>query len=896
MRWNTPLLVLVTSIPLACSPDPGKPLSDSTHRAETQDGHEEEPEGTMAHEAFRWRRLRWLEEDGSLDPDGLARAVAQRERNLQAWATQGQLDGGGVHHDRWIERGPWNIGGRTRSLVIHPTQPSRLWAGSVGGGIWSSTDSGTTWTHASDVLPNLAICSLAIDPQDPNTLYAGTGEGYFNGDALRGAGIYRSTDGGATWARLPSTASFDNVCRIAISPVNSNLILIAKRYGGILRSTDGGQTWSTRLSAQGSFQVLFDPNDPQRMVAHVIDHDGQWFHRVVTSTDAGLTWSTPTSGLARVNDFGSRIELAYAKSQPNWVYASCGANAGEVWRSTDGGRTWTLRGSGTGVGWYYDALWVDPTNANFLLVGSYHIRKSTNGGSSFTQISNGYINTTQVHPDVHLFVEDPLFDGVTNRRVYVTCDGGIYRTNDIRNASQSSGWQRLEQSYRTTQFYGAAGDGASGRIVGGTQDNGTLRLNAGNQIAALTFGGDGGFCAIDWTNPNYLYGEYINLQIHRSTNGGSSASYIHQGIADAGNAANFIAPFILDPNDAARMLAGGASLWRTNNVRASNVSWSAIKPAIGSNISAIAVAPGNANHVWVAHNDGRLYRTTNGTIASPTWTALDDNGATDPLPDRYLTRILVDPSSALTAYAAFGGFSPDNLWKTTDGGLTWRDVTGTGTTGLPDAPINGIARHPLDAAVLYVGTEVGIFTSSDGGDHWATTNDGPGNISVDELTFLHGSTTLLAATHGRGLFTQDTHLPTVTSFGSGCAGSAGTPLLTPSPGFPPAIGAQFRMLASNLPSNRQMIAWLGFSNTTWNGIGLPLDLTFLGMPACTALVALDIPFPVPTLIGTTGFGIDIPDEPAAVGLTLYVQALVQDPTANAFGFTVSNGLEATLGF
>jgi len=708
--------------------------------------------------AMRWRRLTWQDENGRVAGDALPNALQERAANVAYRDAAGLR---ALTAADWVARGPVNVGGRTRSILIDPRNTDRLWAGAVSGGIWHSEDRGATWTQVNDWLPNLAICCLTMDPQNPDIMYAGTGEGFFNSDAVGGTGIYRSIDGGVTWNLLPSTATWDNVCRIAISPANSNTLLAAKRYGGIQRSTNGGQSWTNPRWAQGSYYVAFDPNDGNKAVAQIIDYDwGQanWFHAALYSTDGGATWTT-AGGLSQVWDFGSRIELAYAPSDPNTVYAACAADGGKIWRSTDGGHSYTLRttSGSSGCNWYANPLWVDPTNPNMLLTAGVHIFKSTDGGVTLRQISNGYILTAQPHPDIHCFVGDPGFNGTTNRQLYVGTDGGVHRASDIYTASTNSGsgWVSLQGTYVATQFYGAAGDGPTGRFYGGTQDNGTLRAVVGSQQAILPFGGDGGFCAIDPVNPAYCYGEYIDLQIHRSTDGGQTAGYIYSGISDAGSNANFVAPFILDSNDPNRMLAGGASLWRSNNVRASSPSWAAIRPPGSDKISAIAVAPGNADVIWIGQNDGQVYRTTNGTAASPTWITVDDNSAPNPLPNRYVLRILIDPNNSQLVYVGLGGFSEDNLWKTTDGGTTWSRLTGNAPAALPSAPVRGIGRHPQRATWLYVATEVGIYESVDGGSTWSTSNRGPANVCVDELVFMNGTTTLLAATHGRGLWTAD---------------------------------------------------------------------------------------------------------------------------------------------
>lgn len=734
-----------------------------SERAGVREEGEEEPDNPER--AFEWRRKAWLDENGQIPDGALRRALAQREEMLRRNVERGVGVAQAFGNGDWTELGPTNTSGRTRSLLIDPSDPQRVLAGSVGGGMWVSEDGGVSWAPVDDFLPNLAVCCLERDPNDADVIYAGTGEGYFNYDAINGDGIFKSTDGGTTWMQLPGTGGWDSVNRISVSPTNSNIVLASVRYGGIYRSADGGMTWTNVRSAQGSFYVSFHPTDGTKAVAQIIDYDftaNDWFHGAAYSTDAGLTW-TLASGLDHVFGFESRIELAYAQSDPSIVYASCGADGGKVWRSTDGGQSYVQRttSGSSGASWYYCPIWVDPTDPDFLLVGGAAISKSTDGGQTLTFLAQGYIQTTVPHPDIHGFFSDAGFDGTTDRRVYVVTDGGVYKSDNIYSATPSSGWARLDMGKRTVQFYGGAGDGPSGVIVGGTQDNGTLKVTPSQSDAVVTFGGDGGFCAVDPTNPNYVYGEYINLQIFRSTNGGQSGQYIYNNLADAGSAADFIAPFVLDPNDPNVMLAGGAHLWRSTNAKTSfagGVSWSAIKDSVGSNISAIAVAPGNSDVIWVGHGNGNVYMTTNGTDASPSWTRVDNSTVIPPvsLPNRDVTRIVIDPDESQRVWVAVGGFTSNNVWETTDGGVHWASVSGSGGGALPAAPVRGLARHPLDPDWWYVGTEVGVFATMDGGATWTTSNIGPASVSVDELVFLHGSTTLLAATHGRGLWTVET--------------------------------------------------------------------------------------------------------------------------------------------
>lgn len=720
----------------------------------------ERPDADEPMEAMKWRRLSQVDENGQIPDDAWTRAIEQRAMNGGVMRPQG-----GPPPLAWVERGPRNVTGRSRTFLIHPTQKNRMWTAGVGGGIWYSSDGGVNWAPVNDYMSTLAVNCMTMDPTDPNIMYAGTGEGYFNGDAINGEGLFKSTDGGLSWSQLTNTANFNGINRVAVSPANHNIILMSTNYGGINRSADGGQTWTATHWAQVGMSAAFSPSDATKAVASVLDYDfntNQWFHQALYSTDSGQTWTVAAGDLGKSYGFTNRIELAYAPSNTLVVYASSALNGGIVYKSIDGGHSYTpVTTSGTtGASWYCNAIWVDPANSNFLVVCGFGTYKSINGGATITPISSGYILTTQPHPDNHYIIAMPGFNGVTNKTLFVTTDGGPFRTDDIYSASVNSGWGPVG-AQRTTQYYGAAGDGPTGKILGGLQDNGTLLTVNGNDNASLEFGGDGGYCAIDWTDTHYLYGEYVNLQIHRSTDGGVSAGYITSGLGDAGYSANFIAPFILDPNNVNRLLAGGTSLWRCNNAKAPTPTWTAIRSAASQPISAIAVAPGNSDIVWVGYNDGTIFKTTNGTASSPLWTVVN-SGTVNPIPFRYITRILIDPANSSTVYVALGGFTPDNLWKTADGGATWKSLKGQGTSILPSAPIRGIARDPGDPNSLYVGTEVGIFDSSDGGATWSTDEAGPAEVSVDELTFMANSTTLLAATHGRGIWTAE--LNTVKQF------------------------------------------------------------------------------------------------------------------------------------
>jgi photosystem II stability/assembly factor-like uncharacterized protein len=718
--------------------------------------------------AAEFRAMQMRNENGLIPENALMNALQQKkEMRIDPAAWPGASVGGtsgqrvaGIDSNSWVWLGPGNIGGRMRSILINPTNTAIMWAGSVCGGVWKTTNNAASWYPLADFMVNLAIGSMVMDPGNPDMIYAGTGEGFSSGDALRGAGIFKSIDGGTTWSQLPSTAnsSFYYVNRLSISPTN-HLVILAATGTGIWRSTDGGGTWSQQYNTRSVLDLDYHPTDGTKAVASGSTYGATAM--ALYTLDGGLTWLT-ASGLPTAG----RIEVAYAASSPNVVYASCNNNSGEVYLSTDGGVTYALRNTGksylSSQGWYDNIIWVDPTNPNILIVGGTDLWRSTDGGVTLTDIG-GY--SGGIHPDQHMVVNIPGYNGSTVRTIFVGNDGGMFRGADAYSVSPGGGWTELNNNLGITEFYGGAGNATSGTVIGGAQDNGTLRRTAAANTESWSamFGGDGGRCAADQTDPNYFYGEYVYLQIHRSVNGGGSSSYIWSGIGDAGlpdpdaeptpdgypdpdAQANFIAPILLDPNNPNILLGGGSNLWRSVNVKAPTPSWgnAFTNPGNGSFISAITVAPGNSDIIWVGFNNGDVYATANGTAVNPTWTRKDLGSPN--LPDRVCTRLTVDPIHSSVVYATFGGFSADNVYRTTDGGTTWANIA----SGLPAAPVRSLVIAPFNTNYLYVGTEVGVFASATSGATWSPANDGPANVSVEELFWMGQS--LVAVTHGRGFF------------------------------------------------------------------------------------------------------------------------------------------------
>lgn len=772
------------------SKDIKKMPEDKVKRALLKVLHPDRPRLRMQH-----HQIALMRDDGTIPPNALSEAFSQLEQMRSRETVVRRVAGVPVgrsifprmltalaptpgltpDNSGWTALGPGNIGGRLRAIVVDPTNNQNIWAGSVGGGIWRTNDGGVKWFPVDDLMGNLAVCSLIMDPTNKNTLYAGTGEGFFNVDAIRGAGIFKTTDGWS-WTQLDSTnnSDFYYVNRLAIT--NDASVILAATETGIFRSTDNGVTWSKTLANKAIGRVIFDPSNNSKAIASGNNGVGQIYY----STNGGLTWDTAI----QPNPVRGRIDVTYARRDSSIVYASVDTRTSQIWKSTDGGHTFAKKGANVNFlgsqGWYDNVIWAgDPTDSNLVVVGGIDLYKSMDGGDSLVQISDWRESPRSAHADHHVIVEDPGFNGTTNKIVYFGNDGGIYMTNDISTVgtdpSHTNGWNELNNEFEVTQFYSGAANAATNTIIGGTQDNGTVRFTpaAGSNNWNSFMGGDGGAVASDPHDPQTCYGEYVHLVIFRNTNGGSGPGNWWENyicgqfwnnrinnwdwkpapftIDDAKNSrALFIAPFIMDPNNANSLLAGGYSLWRTNDAKTPNTdvsgpSWEVIKNGIGFPISAIAAAPGNSNIIYVGHTNGQIYRSINGMSISPDWTRVDAPiGA-----NRLCTCIAIDPRNNNIVYATFGGYQSGNVWKSTDSGDNWINIGDS----LPEAPARYITIHPQDSDYVYLAMEIGILSSENGGNDWSPTNEGPTNCCVYQLFWLNN--TLVCASHGRGMLQID---------------------------------------------------------------------------------------------------------------------------------------------
>lgn len=709
----------------------------------------------------------------------------------------------------WSPLGPSNQGGRTRQLLIHPTNPSIMYAAAVAGGVWKTTDGGATWNALTDLaLPNIAVNSLAFDPTNPNKIYAGTGEGFGNFDAIRGLGIYVTTDAGATWAALPSTVStlgtvgnFSFVNDIVVSPRNPQRIYAATN-NGVFRSIDGGTTWSAAINAVttgGCTDLALQMN---RAVGFLFAACGRStttgsIQRMVDANTGTLTTVFTTTNQ-------SRSSLAIAPSNESIVYAlvSGGASSANssvvgVFRSTanGGSGSWTTQmahsgsnvdpvpinnilltnprfaytacvGSSRGLfnqGWYDQVITVDPADSNRVWVGGIDLFRSDDGGQNFGAASYWWAemgDPLYAHADQHVIAFHPQYNGTTNKTMFVANDGGIFRTSDARAglattvdqicgfsvAPNQTTWTELNTNYITTQFYHGIAFPNGNTYMGGTQDNGTWQGTTASTVATRIFGGDGGYVAYDpATDTRFL--ETTRLSIRRSVAGGAFASAI-SGIAESSANFQFINPFHMNPGNRQHLWTGGFFIWRTINQASSWTQASALTPGNG-NVTAIAASSADTNKVIFGMSDGFIGFNT--AALSATNTTSWSN--TQPRSNVSVTALAWDPSNSNNAWATYGTFSGISVYRSTNSGATWTARPGTAPNVLPAVPATAVAVDPTDSNRVYVGTDIGVYTTVDGGLNWFKEVTGFANVPVEWLEFnATGTVRLYAFTHGRGVW------------------------------------------------------------------------------------------------------------------------------------------------
>jgi photosystem II stability/assembly factor-like uncharacterized protein len=760
-------------------------------------------------------------------------SVAQVER-AQAQAAAVPADG----PTPWQLEGPANVGGRVVDLVVDNQHPDTIFVAASGGGVWKSTDAGMTYAPAwpSDQTQTMGALAQGSD----GTLWAGTGEANPSGGGLTyfGDGIYKSSDGGATWQHvgLEGTASFG---RIVVDPADPSTVWAAAAGSisrvaaqrGLYVTHDAGATWKQAIAppndTTGAIDVAVDPSDHNRVYAALWDHKrnngartyGGVGSGLLRSDDGGATWKrlenivdplpsydTKQTGLTANADLG-RIGIAIAPSDPKRIYVVSGTPYGPdkgFFYSDDHGDTLHVGGrayANSGYQWWFGRLWVDPADENHIFNADVNLRESNDAGATWHTSSGP-------HSDHHALAWDPR---VPNR-VYNGDDGGIYRSdaNGATTTWKHATYEPWNQSYHLD----VARDDAT-RQVTGLQDNGSVRTWSPTAPATdlsqwnAYGGGDGHTVAIDQTDHTYYYECFQPSPPRQSCAsfhdvGGRAVQTSFQNssastpVWPANQRWTTDTPFALDPNDPATVYVGGSTLGRSTDRGAH---FTVISPTDDASslpgpvpadendkgpfyaneyatISAIAPTT-TAGLIYVGTDTGRMWKTTD---TGAHWTQLSGT------PTRWVNAIQVDPADANHVYAAFSGYREGddaaNVYETKDGGATWTNVSGN----LPNGPVEEIV---YDGAhdVLYAATDFGLFDRKDGDASWYKLSVGLPKTPVMDVKLSGDGKWLLAATFGRSVWKLPLSTSVTTGDGGGGAGGSVPATLGLTLGAPASFGA-----------------------------------------------------------------------------------------------------------
>src|SRR5882724_10749262 len=663
------------------------------------------------------------------------------------------------------------VSGRVTALAVDPANVNTVYLGSAQGGVWKTTNGGTTWTPLTDRQASTAIGSIALDPSNSSTIYVGTGEENFSGDSYYGAGIFKSTNGGSTWTQscgpfcgpVAKDGYYGGGARIgglAVHPTNGQILLAAVALlsqDGVYRSTTGGNSWTRVLPGNPANSVLFDPTNGNIAYASLGGSFSGGTEGVFKSTNGGQTWTAANgTGVNVLNlTHAGRIALAMAPSSPMTLYAGiANVNTGNLlgfFKTTDGGANWRHLTSTpdycTPICSYANVIGVQPTNPNVVFAGGAFtttLVRSLNGGTTWATLQSSQ-NSWFLHADMHALSFFP-----NGNTLYLGNDGGAYVTTQITASNPS--FTALNSTLGLSQFYpGLSIHPTRAAIaIGGTQDNGTT-IYSGTRTWNDVVCGDGGYTAIDFNTPATMYATCQRFNIFKSTSNGTFGTWnVALNGINTGDRVEFIPPLVMDSSNPHTLYFGTNRVYQTTNGASS---WTAISPDLtGGNdffgvLSTIAVAPNNSNTVYVGTMDNRVQVTTNaGSGVLATWRNVSAG-----LPPRVVTHVAVSPTTSTTAYATFSGFRGfgDNLghvFKTTNGGSAWSDISGD----LPNTPVNFLVIDPDTPGNLFVATDVGVFYSTSGGTSWTSLVNGLPHVAVLGLTLHKPSGTLRASTHGRG--------------------------------------------------------------------------------------------------------------------------------------------------
>ncbi len=636
---------------------------------------------------------------------------------------------------RWENHGPRNISGRIGVLAVHPTNGNIVYSGTTGGGVWRTGNGGTSWSPKMFNELSLAIGGLGIAASNPNKLYAATGEwtagiGWPVDPVVTGVGVYQTSNGGTDWDLCAPIGS-RNCAAVAVDPTNPDRVFIAGERA-LHRSTNGGAAWDIPPgSAFGVFDgecsdVIIDPNDVNRLYLGV-HRDG-----VYRSTDGGNTWNPLSNGI----DTGAVADAPKIALGRNGTHGSqfVAVKMGDrIYTSINGGNTFTRQ---TDVGnpiWFTawaNVIAVDPQYENRLLAGASNLYRSTNGGSSWTQVG-GY--GTNVHADM----QSVVFDPGNHNHVYVSNDGGVWQSTD-----NGVTWTFASSGLVATHLYVmSVSQTPTLRYAASVQDDDGYHYNGAPDWSSLR-AGEGGYVEYDPKDHQVMYHDTWFSQLRKTTDGGTT--WTNLGIDTD---TNYAEPLAIGWNNSNFLLALKQSGIVSRSTNGGN-SWTDVLTP-GVILTAVKFSFLTDAIAYVGSNNGRIWITTNNGI---NWNELD----TTALPNARVQSIAVDWNHPRRLYAAFAGTGIRHLWRgevDVANNVNWFDVSGVlPAVSLPDLPLTGIALHPWWEETIFVSTMLGVLRSTDGGDSWAPFDEGLPNAFVSDLDMRRRDRSLWVSTMGRGIY------------------------------------------------------------------------------------------------------------------------------------------------
>ena len=631
----------------------------------------------------------------------------------------------------WFALGPDNFAGRMLAIDFHPSG-SPVYAGSADGGLWRTSDGGASWEPLTDDLMRIAVGGVAVSKTDPNIIVIGTGEATPGISTIGGIGILRSTDAGATWLTTDVSVNLGSSTGHHFVEAGPNGTFLAGQQDGLFRSTDDGATWTEVITSGDFYDAKWRPGSADTV--YTVKGNAGIGNNVKISTDDGVTWTKAGGGAGGQPNTATigKSKIAVCDANPDVVYAFFGDPNGNgvtgLYKSTNAGTNWSAQNTSFGlVGgqtWYNLILGCDPNNESQVVVGGVSLLRSTNDGVSFTNVGTG------VHVDNHAVRWNPVND----EEVWLGCDGGIYRS---QNDGSNFTWVDLNNGLQTYQFYDICVNNGptSYYVMGGTQDNGTDKWS-GTTTWSNGLGADGMVCNIDAVGGTTVYATIQNGGHRKNTNSGSGGwSTITSGIFGSGA---WVTPRDLDAQDTNHLFTStGSGIFRSTN----GSSWTNVASHTARWIS---ISPVDGDVCWTVTGTPYLTTDDGGTWAQTSPYGFTTGGA---------LKVHAHPTDVNSAFVTFSGFTNTvaKVALTTDLGSTWTDVSGD----FPPLPVNSLVVNPSDITQWFAATDLGVWYTENGGANWNALGTGLPNSVVLDVEIQDSLQKLVAGTFGRGAWEID---------------------------------------------------------------------------------------------------------------------------------------------